>query len=267
MFNDLYSLKGKRAWVCGSSQGIGLASAQALAIAGAEVTLLARNRDRLIQVLETLNVDAGQQHSIIVSDFSQATALEQAIVNHQSDIENKPIHILVNNSGGPKPGPAHLAKSIDFVAAFEQHLLCNHILMQHLLPGMKTSGYGRIINIISTSVKAPLPNLGVSNTIRAAVANWSKTLSRELAPYGITVNNVLPGATLTSRLTGIISDKAGKLKLDEDEVRQEMLSEIPAGRFGTADEIAAAVLFLASPLAGYINGINIPVDGGRTASL
>ncbi|MFN6092435.1 MAG: SDR family oxidoreductase, partial [Bacteroidota bacterium] len=161
----------------------------------------------------------------------------------------------------------HLQKAEAFLNTFNQHLLCNHLIAQAVLPGMKEAKFGRIINIISTSVKQPLKGLGVSNTIRAAVANWSKTLSVEVAPFGITVNNVLPGATATQRLASIIENKSQKQNHSIDEVEQEMLSEIPAGRFGRPEEIAAAVAFLASPAAAYINGINVPVDGGRTGCL
>jgi len=136
-----------------------------------------------------------------------------------------------------------------------------------IVPGMKSEGFGRIINIISTSVKQPLHGLGVSNTIRAAVANWSKTLATELAPFHITVNNVLPGATETDRLNAIISNKANKQGKNLDAIRSEMLAEIPMKRFGTAEEIASAVAYLASPAAAYITGTQITVDGGRTGVL
>ncbi|NBQ47342.1 MAG: SDR family oxidoreductase, partial [Sphingobacteriia bacterium] len=169
--------------------------------------------------------------------------------------------------GGPPAGPANAARSEEFLSAFNSHLLCNHLLMQCCLEGMKNSGYGRIINVISTSVKQPLPNLGVSNTIRAAVANWAKTLAGELAPFHITVNNVLPGATATQRLAGIIENRALKSNLQQDLVRNEMLHEIPMKRFAEPSEIANAIAFLASPAAAYITGVNLPVDGGRTGSL
>jgi len=173
----------------------------------------------------------------------------------------------VNNTGGPPAGPILNAKAEEFLSAFNNHLICNHILVQACADGMKNSGYGRIINVISTSVKQALPNLGVSNTIRAAVGNWAKTLANELGKSGITVNNVLPGATSTQRLSTIIENKALKTNVKNDDVKKEMLHEIPLGRFAEAAEIASAVAFLASPAAAYINGINLPVDGGRTSSL
>ena len=174
---------------------------------------------------------------------------------------------MVNNTGGPAGGPALNAELKEFVQAFESHLLCNQVLVQAVAQGMKEAGFGRIVNIISTSVKAPLIGLGVSNTIRAAVANWSKTLSVELAPHGITVNNVLPGLTETERAKYIINNKITKTGKSENEVVEEMLIEIPAGRMAQPEELGAAVSFLCSPAAGYINGINLPVDGGRLSCL
>ena len=147
------------------------------------------------------------------------------------------------------------------------HLINNQILAQSVIPGMIKEGYGRIVNIISTSVKAPIAGLGVSNTIRAAVANWAKTLSLELGEHGITVNNILPGFTNTNRLKSIIAKKSEKQGISENEVIKTMMKSIPANRFGEAKETANAVAFLCSPAASYINGINLPVDGGRTASL
>ncbi|MGZ3921061.1 MAG: SDR family oxidoreductase, partial [Bacteroidia bacterium] len=155
----------------------------------------------------------------------------------------------------------------EFITAINHHLICNHILVQACMEGMKNTGYGRIVNVISTSVKAPLPNLGVSNTVRAAVGNWAKTMANELGRFGITVNNVLPGATATQRLAGIIEGKASKTNVSNDEVKNEMLHEIPLGRFADPAEVANAVAFLSSPAAAYINGINLPVDGGRTPNL
>jgi 3-oxoacyl-[acyl-carrier protein] reductase len=259
------NLSGKTAIVAGSSQGIGRAVAMELAALGANIILVARNISALELVRDQLPVAEGQQHSTLAADFSHPEELKERINRFLEKVHE--VHILVNNTGGPAPGPANEAHEDDFRIAFNQHLICNHILMQAVLPKMKAIGYGRIINIISTSVKQPIPGLGVSNTIRAAVGNWSKTLSLELAKFGITVNNVLPGATYTGRLQSIISNKALKKAIGPDEAEKEMLKEIPAGRFAAPEEIAYAVAFLASPAAGYINGINVPVDGGRTASL
>ena len=257
-------LNGKRALVCGSTQGIGYASAKTLAEAGASVTLLARNEQKLIQAKGML-VTAHQSHQYVVADFAKPDELKEKV---DSEIKkNGGFDILINNTGGPKAGPVLLAQNEEFTDAFRNHLLCNHLLVQSCIEHMKANNFGRIINIISTSVKQPLRGLGVSNTIRAAVANWAKTLSVELAPFGITVNNVLPGATATQRLQEIIKNKSVKTGIDEELVSKEMLHEIPAGRFAQPDEIANAVVFLASLEASYINGINLPVDGGRTSCL
>lgn len=257
--------KNKRAIVCGSTQGIGKAVAMELALLGANVTLVARNEQNLKQAKSELPNNGSQLHSYLCADFSDPAHLKELVENfiHRSG----PVNILVNNTGGPSGGPIVNAKTDEFLSAFNNHLICNHILTQACIEGMKNSGYGRVINVISTSVKAALPNLGVSNTIRAAVGNWAKTMANELGKFGITVNNVLPGATATQRLSSIIETKALKTKVDNDDVKKEMLHEIPLGRFADASEIANAVVFLASPAAAYINGINLPVDGGRTASL
>jgi 3-oxoacyl-[acyl-carrier protein] reductase len=258
------NLSGKNALVCGSTQGIGKASAIELAQLGATITLVARNEDKLKACLLELPKNGGQQHTYLVADFENPEQLKKTITQH---VSTTPVHILINNTGGPPAGLAISAKEEEFVKAFSSHLLCNHILVQACVDSMKQATFGRIINIISTSVKIPLRNLGVSNTIRGAVANWAKTLSVELAPFGITVNNVLPGATMTGRLETIIENKSQKTGISVEEAKQEMIAEIPAGRIGEAHEVAAAVAFLASPAASYITGINIPVDGGRTGSL
>jgi 3-oxoacyl-[acyl-carrier protein] reductase len=258
-------LSNKSALVCGSTQGIGKAVAMELAQMGAKIILMARNEESLRSVKAELSTSKGQQHDFIVVDFTKPEELKDKINRYV--IRNGAVNILVNNTGGPPGGPMVLAKTEEFTQAFSNHLLCNHILVQTLMDGMIRSGYGRIVNIISTSVKQPLHGLGVSNTIRAAVANWSKTLSIELGPFGITVNNVLPGATNTARLSAILENKSTKSGLTIDEVKKEMLAEIPAGRFAEASEVANAVAFLVSPAAAYISGINVPVDGGRTGCL
>lgn len=257
-------LTGKSAVVCGSTQGIGKASAIELASLGADITLIARDEKKLKAVLKVLPTPAGQKHDYLVADFNYPDNLKSGLEKHYAkDVAQ----ILVNNTGGPAPGLAMDASIEEFTKAFTNHLLCSQILMQALLPGMKKSKYGRIINIISTSVKVPIRGLGVSNTIRGAMANWAKTLSHELAAFGITVNNVLPGASMTTRLENIIRGRAEKEKRTFEEVKKEMIAEIPVGRISDPSEIAAAVAFLATPAAGYINGINLPVDGGRTGSL
>lgn len=257
-------LKGKNALVLGSSKGLGKASAIALSKMGANIILLSRSSDLLLDAVNELTLQDGQHHSFIVADTNDLAGIKHKIKGLVAD---RPIHILVNNTGGPAAGAILNATAEDFLNAFQQHLIINHTIAGLVIPSMKKAGYGRIINMISTSVKIPLKGLGVSNTIRGAVASWSKTLSNELAPFGITVNNVLPGATATDRLNEIINNKADKSMRDKEEIIEEMKNEIPMGRFGQAEEIAAAVAFLASPAASYITGVSLPVDGGRTGSL
>jgi 3-oxoacyl-[acyl-carrier protein] reductase len=259
------NLKNKRALVCGSTQGIGKAVALELALLGANVTLVARNEEKLRQVAGELDQSLGQQHDYLVADFAQPEELDRTINAYVQELEE--VHILVNNTGGPPGGPITEARPEEFLRAFNMHLICNHLLVQAVSPLMKKVAYGRIINIISTSVKQPLPGLGVSNTTRGAVASWAKTMAYELGPFGITVNNVLPGATTTGRLLAINEAKAQKTGKTVEEVEKEMRNDIPARRFAKPEEVAAAVAFLATPAAAYINGINVPVDGGRTGSL
>ena len=253
------NIQNKNALVCGSTQGIGKASAIQLAEEGANVTLIASNEEKLKKVLAELPKG---NHNYIVADFSNPTELKQKI-----EASKLNFHILVNNTGGPAGGPVFNAQLDEFERAFTQHLKCNHVLVQALVPFMKEAGYGRVINVISTSVKQPLDGLGVSNTIRGAVANWSKTLANELGQFNITVNNVLPGATGTERLNEIIKNKSAKTGLSIDEVSKNMMNASPAKRFAKPEEIANAIVFLASERASFINGINVPVDGGRTKSL
>lgn len=260
-----FDLVGKTAIVSGSTQGIGKAAAIELSKMGASIVMIARNEEKLQSSILDLDTSHHQKHSYLVADFSNPTNLKNAIQQYVSN--GGKANILVNNTGGPKGGAIKDAPIEEFLSAFNQHLICNHILVQALYPLMKEDGYGRIINIISTSVKQPLPNLGVSNTIRGAVANWSKTLANELGGFGITVNNVLPGATNTSRLQSIAQVKADQFNETVDDVFAEMASESPMKRIAEPEEVAAAIAFLASPSASYINGINVPVDGGRTKSL
>jgi len=257
------NLNNKNALVCGSTAGIGKATALALAEEGANITLIARNEDKLKAVLAEL--PGHRKHNYIVADFSNPLELKAKVSAFIK--ENNGFHILVNNTGGPKGGPVFSAEVNEFEAAFTQHLKCNHVLAQAVVPFMKEEKYGRIVNVISTSVKQPLDGLGVSNTIRGAVANWSKTLANELGQFGITVNNVLPGATGTERLTEIIKNKSAKAGNTEEQAANAMKNAVPAKRFAKPEELADAITFLASERAAYINGINLPVDGGRTKSL
>lgn len=259
------NLTGKTAVVCGSTQGLGLASAVELAKLGANAVLVARNEEKLRMACAQLDASYGQKHTFLVADFSQPDNVSAVI--HKFIDDGHSAHILINNTGGPAGGPILEATTQAFLDTFNAHLICNHILAQALIPGMRDAGYGRIVNIISTSVKVPLKGLGVSNTIRAAVANWSKTLSNEVAQFGITVNNVLPGLTQTARAEAIISKQMQTTGKSKEEVVRSMVAEIPLGRMGVPEDFGAVVAFLSSPSAGYITGINIPVDGGRTGCL
>jgi 3-oxoacyl-[acyl-carrier protein] reductase len=258
------SLDGKTAVICGSTQGIGLAIAEELALLGANCILLARNEEALKECLTKLNTDSRQLHSYAVADFNNPEQVRSVIENL---VETTTVHILVNNTGGPPAGPILDAVPEHFLIAFNQHLICNHMLATAVIPGMREAGYGRIINIISTSVRIPLKNLGVSNTIRGAVASWAKTMSNEVGRFNITVNNILPGFTRTQRLTSIVSSTASKKNASELAVEQEMQEEVPMKRFGEASEVASVAAFLASPAASYVTGVSIPVDGGRTGSI
>jgi 3-oxoacyl-[acyl-carrier protein] reductase len=257
-------LTGKTALVGGSSRGIGKACAIELALLGANVIVAARSEEKLLDVVSLLNTDKGQRHEILLLDYDKVESTKTAI---EVIAEQKPVHILVNNTGGPKAGPIFSAEPEEFEVAFKRHIIISQIMAQAFVPGMKESGYGRIINIISTSVKEPIMGLGVSNTIRGAMGNWAKTLASELAPSGITVNNILPGFTATERLDEIINFRAEKQNVLSSEVEEQMKSVVPMGRFADPSELSAAVGFLASPAASYITGINLPVDGGRTKSL
>ncbi|CAN5798521.1 SDR family oxidoreductase [soil metagenome] len=258
------SLTGKNALVCGSTQGIGLASAIELSASGATCLLMARNETALKDALQQLDTSNRQQHSFLVADFSKPHEVKAVIEAYTKEND---IHIVINNTGGPKAGPIAEAEEEAFRMAFNQHVICNQIITKAVIPAMKQAGYGRIINIISTSVKIPLNNLGVSNTIRGAVASWAKTMANELGQFNITVNNILPGMTKTGRLESLIATIAATKNISEEEVSKNMQAEIPMKRFGEASEIAAVVAFLASPAAAYVNGTSIPVDGGRTGSI
>jgi 3-oxoacyl-[acyl-carrier protein] reductase len=265
--NDMHTdlaLLNKTALVCGSTQGIGLSIAEALALQGATCILFARNEGMLKERVAQLAQPCQQRHTYAVADFNDLEQLKKAVSRIVSE---NVLHILINNTGGPKAGMIAEAQSSDFESAFRQHLLANHILTQAVVPGMKSAGYGRIINIISTSVRIPIENLGVSNTIRAAVASWSKTMANELGAFGITVNSILPGFTDTQRLRTLIEANAMRRGVTAGVVEQEMKESIPAKRFGKPEEIAALAAFLVTPSAAYINGVSIPVDGGKTGTI
>ncbi|MFG0257265.1 MAG: SDR family oxidoreductase [Phycisphaerales bacterium JB043] len=259
------SLEGRHAVVCGSTQGIGRASARVLASMGATVVLMARDQGALDRVRGELSTRHGQEHQSLCADFSRPEDVEDVINRYVS--EDRKAEILVNNTGGPPGGRAIDAEVSSYADAFSMHLLCNQILAMALVPTMRRGGYGRIVNVISTSVRVPIPGLGVSNTVRGAVASWAKTLSLELAPNGITVNNVLPGFTQTGRLDSLIASKAEHQGVSSEEVAEAMRASVPMGRFGSPEEVANAVGFLCAPASSYISGVSVAVDGGRTPAL
>lgn len=259
------NLSGRHALVCGASQGIGRAAAVELAELGADVTLLARSAERLTALADSLpRKHPSQRHAWRSVDMSDSEALKAEAFGI---VAAAPVHILINNTGGPPGGPIHAAESSALEATFRQHVLAAHTLLQTVLPGMRASGYGRVVNVISTSVKEPIPGLGVSNTVRAAMAGWAKTLAGEVAADGVTVNNVLPGYTRTARLDGLLAVQAQKTGRNEQELAQEMAAAVPARRFAEPAEVAAVIAFLCTPAAAYVNGVSIAVDGGRTKAL
>lgn len=257
-----HDLTGYHALVCGASRGIGRACAETLAARGAQLTLVARHADALADVRDKLTAGKDAEHAVLALDLDDTAALTKRLAEVA-----RPVHILVNNAGGPPGGPLIDAKADEFRRGFERLLIAAHLITQQLVPGMREAGYGRIVNIISTSVREPIPGLGVSNTIRAACAGWAKTLSRELAPDRITINNVLPGFTATDRLSSLFAARAERAGRTAEDVERDALEGVPAGRFAAPEEIAAAVAFLVSPDAGYITGSSLAVDGGRLHSI
>ncbi|RZA13571.1 MAG: SDR family oxidoreductase [Lysobacteraceae bacterium] len=258
------NLAGRHALVCGGSEGIGRAAAVELAALGANVTVLARRAEALQAVVDALPRDGAQRHGLLVADIAATDALRAAV---EALATSTPVHILVNNTGGPPGGSAHAAGVPAYLDAFNRHLVANQVLLQAVLPGMRAARWGRIVNVISTSVYEPIPNLGVSNTIRGAVASWAKTLSRELAGDGITVNNVLPGYTETGRIDQIVRDRVAATGQGAEAILDGMRRNVPAGRFAAPSEIGGVIAFLASPAAGYVNGTSLAVDGGRMQSI
>ena len=257
-------LRGRHALVCGGSEGIGRAAAVELAQLGADVTLLARREQALRDAVEALPCVGGQRHALLVADMADAEALRIAV---EALATERPVQILLNNTGGPPGGPAHAATTVAYLEAFQKHLIANQTLLQTVLPGMRAAGWGRVVNVISTSVYEPIANLGVSNTVRGAVASWAKTLSRELGGDGITVNNVLPGYTRTQRLDQILADRSKASGQSQDEVARSMLATVPAGRFAEPHETGGVIAFLCTNAAAYVNGQSIAVDGGRMQSI
>lgn len=253
------SLAGRTALVCGASAGIGRATALTLASLGANVIALARRQSELDALLPELLAEGAPSARALVADLDDTAGLAALVAGLQAEI-------LIHNTGGPPGGrllddpPAKLA------AAFQRHVLSAQVLVQALLPSMAAAGFGRIVTVTSTSVREPLDNLGTSNTIRAAMAGWAKTLSRELPP-GVTINNLLPGYTATGRLSTLIEGAAGRSGVTTEEMAASWRANVPEGRFASPDELAGVIAFLCSPAAAYVRGVTLPVDGGRLRSI
>ena len=263
LFMELVDLTGKRALICGASDGIGKPIATLFAELGAELILFARNKEKLEEIVNQLDISKGQQHSYLVADFSDPEQVIEALDKYP----NPSFDILLNNTGGPLGGAITDAKPEDFLKAFNMHLINNHQLVQKLLPSMIEREYGRVINIISSSVYEPIPGLGVSNTTRGAVASWAKTMAIELGIFGITVNNILPGYIETGRLQSIVKSWAKRDGVSEEDTTKNLQSNVPLGRIGEPRELANLAAFLASPAGSYISGQSIAVDGGRLKSI
>jgi 3-oxoacyl-[acyl-carrier protein] reductase len=256
-----WDLTGKTALVCGASEGMGRASAEMMAERGAKIIALSRTEEKLQQMVQGL---AGKDHQYFAVDLSDMNAVKEKLLPF---LQKQEIHILINNAGGPKGGPLHEAKVEEFLAPMQAHIFAAHLITQTILPAMKKAAYGRIVNIISTSVKTPIPNLGVSNTVRGAMANWSKTMAGELAPFGITVNNLLPGFIKTGRFDAIVQTSSKSQNISPEQAAEQMRNYIPMKRIGEPAEVAEVISFLVSPAASYVTGTNITVDGGRTPTL
>lgn len=257
------ALEGKTALICGASRGIGAATARIMAKAGANVILASRSEDQLNTLLSEISSLGEGDHQSLVLDLEDTDSLEGRI---QPILDQGPIHILVNNAGGPPGGPLLDASVEELAQPFTRHLHAAHTLVKLLTPDMIIADYGRIIQIVSTSVREPIPNLGVSNTLRGAMASWAKSLSRELHP-SITINNVLPGFTDTERLGSLaqsIHERTGK---SIEAIHDGWMSQVPIERLIDPLETASVIAFLASPAAGAVRGVSLPVDGGRLRSI
>ncbi|WP_018615549.1 SDR family oxidoreductase [Segetibacter koreensis] len=258
-------LTNKTALVCGASQGLGFATATELALLGANVIVASRNEEKLRSVVQQLDTSKGQHHTYLTIDLSEPETVRQTVSAFLA--KGNVIHILINNAGGPPSGPMIDTDAAEIEKAFRTHVISSHLLTQLVVAGMKNEGYGRIVNIVSTSVKQPINGLGISNLVRAAVANWAKTLANEISSFGITINNVLPGFTNTDRINYLFDKQAAEQGISKDDIMKSTIAAIPVKRIGQPAEFGAAVAFLCTPAAAYINGINLPVDGGRTGSL
>lgn len=258
------SLQGKKALVGGSSKGIGAAIAKQLAASGASVTLMARSEGRMQELIEEMDSSQGQQHQFLSVDFTDFEAYKAKI---RAYFETNTVDILVNNTQGPEGGGALEKKVDDYQNAFDLLFKSVVYTTELALKHMQEQHWGRIINIASISVKEPLNYLALSNTIRAAVVTWAKSLAYDVAKDGITVNSTLTGYFDTDRIAQLNSKKAEKMGVSPDEVRSNMEEQVPVKRIGDPKEYGYLVTFLASEQAAFITGTNIPIDGGLLKSL
>jgi 3-oxoacyl-[acyl-carrier protein] reductase len=257
-------LTGRHALVCGASSGIGRAAAVALAAAGASVTALARSRDRLEALCDEMRAAGAPAAHALPADMDDLAAFTATVRRHVQ--AHGGIHICVHNTGGPKSLPLLETTEDDLRHTFGRHQLTAHALVRELHGFMAAAGYGRFVQVLSTAAREPIAGLGLSNTIRAGMVGWAKTMAKELPPQ-VTINNVLPGYTATERLTELKHVIAARTGVSPEDVVEGWVAGIPEGRLGRPQEIAAAVLFLASPLASYIRGQSLAVDGGRLQGL
>jgi 3-oxoacyl-[acyl-carrier protein] reductase len=261
------SLQNRRAFIGGSSQGIGLAIAQKMAECGATVTLTSRNAEKLKEAVKTLPRPNKQKHDYVAIDFSDLKKLEKAIAQYKAKTTEMPVSILVLNSGGPVPATAYQATPPQYLDYFNAAIMASQMLVQAFVPAMQAQHWGRIITVASSTVKQPRIDLGISNTIRAGMANWAKSLATELGKDGITVNNLLTGLIFTERLESLIQIRMKNANLDRETAIKQMAATIPAGYIGTPEDMGNTAAFLASDLGAYINGVNLPVDGGMLVML
>ncbi|SHN13166.1 3-oxoacyl-[acyl-carrier protein] reductase [Cyclobacterium lianum] len=260
----IIDLTGYQAVVGGATRGLGLAIARQLAESGASVTLMARNEEKLKAAKNSLSVAKGQTHQYLEVDFLNFNDFKERTNRY---FKGKKIDILINNTNGPRAGTAEQMSLNAYQEAFDLLFKTYHHLTHLLLDGMKERGYGRILNVASVSVKEPMPNLVLSNSIRSAVVSWAKSLSAAMAPHGITVNSILTGAFDTERIRELIDNQVQKTGDSQDALIAARKAAIPAGRFGKPEEYGYLLAFLASPQAAYINGASIPIDGGAGSSL
>lgn len=249
-------IKGRRGLVCAASRGLGLGCARALAEAGVDLVINARGEEALMAAAGAIRSDFGVSVTAVAADVTTSEGRAE-VLEAAGDVD-----ILVTNAGGPPPGMWHDWQREDFIAALDANMLTPIALMTALVPGMMERGWGRVVNITSQSVKAPIAVLGLSNSARAGLTGYVAGTARQVAGKGVTINNLLPGIHATDRADALDRNAAESQGITLDEARARHVATIPAGRYGTPDEFGAACAFLCSRHAGYIVGQNILLDGG-----